>query len=361
MPARTRVRPGVAALFLAMLAVAALVADGGANHRVRTLQFGSSGGNVNDASRRFCCSGTLGALVAAGGNEYILGNNHVLGRSDKAAAGEDVSQPGLIDNGCRVSTVVADFTVASPLGSNVDAGLAALRAGQMDTTGSILDIGIPSSTTVNPSIGMAVAKSGRTTGHTTGSISSVNASVNVQYQAGCGQGKKFVVPYTGQVIITSMSFSAGGDSGSLIVTNNASHTPVALLFAGSSTTTIGNPINEVLNKLSAALGSAVSFDVSGAPTGADVEIPTVADDELARGTRAKEAHAARLMADPSVFAVGVGEDADEPGRAAVVVYVARGRGRGAIASRLDGVATRIVETDPIVAYGWNERLGGSCK
>jgi hypothetical protein len=65
------------------------------------------------------------------------------------------------------------------------------------------------------------------------------------------------------------------------------------------------------------------------------------------------------MADPSVFGVGVGEDPDEPGRAAVVVYVAHGRGRG-IARRIEGVATRIVETDPIVAYGWNERLGGSC-
>src|SRR4030095_5630458 len=107
------------------------LADGGANHRVRNLHLGVSGGNVNDATRRFCCSGTLGALITDGTTQYILSNNHVLARSDQAVAGEDVSQPGLIDNNCAVSTVVADFTGASPLGSNVDAAVAHLRAGHM--------------------------------------------------------------------------------------------------------------------------------------------------------------------------------------------------------------------------------------
>jgi hypothetical protein len=43
--------------------------------------------------------------------------------------------------------------------------------------------------------------------------------VNVQYQRGCGQGKKFTVAYTNQVVIQSSNFSAGGDSGLLIVTD----------------------------------------------------------------------------------------------------------------------------------------------
>lgn len=250
------------------------LADGSANHRVRNQHFGVSGGNVNDRSNAFCCSGTLGSLVTIGGTQYILSNNHVLARSDQAVAGEDVSQPGMIDNGCRVGTLVGDFTIAAPLGSNVDAALAQLRPGTMDSTGFIEDIGVPSSTIVNPSVGLSVAKSGRTTGFTTGTIGSINTSVNVQYQRGCGGGKKFTVGYTGQVVINSSSFSAGGDSGSLIVTNNSSHNPVALLFAGSSTSTIGNPIGEVLTKLTAALGgTAVSFGGSsggggaGAPSG----------------------------------------------------------------------------------------------
>jgi hypothetical protein len=62
---------------------------------------------------------------------YILNNNHVLALSDQAVAGEDVSQSGLIDNSCRSATIVADFTGAAPLGSNVDAAVGQMRAGQM--------------------------------------------------------------------------------------------------------------------------------------------------------------------------------------------------------------------------------------
>ncbi len=362
MPVPRKMRLGVAAFVVVGLAVAVVVADPGPAHRVRTPLFGSSGGNVNDVSRRFCCSGTLGALVTDGaGRQYILSNNHVLGRADQANPGEDVSQPGLIDNGCQVATVVADFTAAAPLGSsNVDAAIAAVRSGQMSGTGEILDLGIPSSVVEAPAVGMGVAKSGRTTGTTQGVISSINTDVNVQYQRGCGQGKKFVVGYTDQVVVTSSSFSAGGDSGSLIVSNDDAHNPVALLFAGSSTTTIGNPVGEVLTELGTRIGSTLGFDVSGASSLTSTQGSALSTDEIARGTHAKDAHARRLMADPTVFGVGVGEDPDEPGRAALVVYVAHGRGRG-IARRFNGVATRIVETDPITAFGWNERLGGGCK
>src|SRR5687767_16022891 len=79
----------VATLLLFSSLLTAGLADGGANHRVRNTRFGVSGGNVNDASRSFCCSGTLGALITDGTNQYILSNNHVLARSDQAVAGED--------------------------------------------------------------------------------------------------------------------------------------------------------------------------------------------------------------------------------------------------------------------------------
>ncbi|HLG14060.1 MAG TPA: hypothetical protein VJH03_05950 [Blastocatellia bacterium] len=70
-------------LVLFMLVIGPSIwADGGANHRVANQNFGVSGGNVNDISKRFCCSGTLGSLVTSGGANYILSNNHVLARSD---------------------------------------------------------------------------------------------------------------------------------------------------------------------------------------------------------------------------------------------------------------------------------------
>src|ERR1051325_9717916 len=95
----------VAALFCSALLTAPGLADGGANHQRRNTHFGVSGGNVNDISRRFCCSGTLGSLVTNGTTQYILSNNHALARADQAAPGEDVSQPGLVDNNCQVATL----------------------------------------------------------------------------------------------------------------------------------------------------------------------------------------------------------------------------------------------------------------
>jgi len=346
------------------------LADGGNNHQKRNQHFGVSGGNVNDHSSAFCCSGTLGALITDGSNQYILSNNHVLGRSDQAVAGDDISQPGLIDNGCRIATVVADFTGAAPLGSNVDAAVALLRPGTMDSTGFIEDIGAPGNSIVNPSVGLSVAKSGRTTGFTTGSISSINTSVNVQYQRGCGGGKKFTVAYTNQVIINSSTFSAGGDSGSLIVTNNSSHNPVALLYAGSSSSTIGNPIGEVLTKLSNALGRSFSFGGGGgggggaSPTpkghqtgerqpfipaleGLMAILPQQAAD---RALAVLEVHRANLMFQPGVMGAGIGAGRTD-GEAAIVVYVNKDAGtRPFLPDNIEGIPVNVILTDQFIAF-----------
>ena len=359
----------IALTVLAFLVCGSLItpglADGGAAHRVRNTHFGVSGGNVNDASKAFCCSGTLGSLVTDGTTQYILSNNHVLARADQATAGEDVSQPGLIDNSCRVATVVADFATAAPLGSNVDAAIAQLRPGQMDSNGFIEDIGVPSAAVQAPTVGLGVAKSGRTTGGTTGSITSINTSVNVQYQKGCNSGKKFVISYTNQVVITPGTFSAGGDSGSLIVTNDSVHHPVALLFAGSSSSTIGNPIGEVLSKVGTALGRSISFVGSG-PSGSTSQIlqsetqpflrgggqmRQLPEQASARALAALENYRANLMATPGVIGAGVGASAENDTEAAIIVYVDRTSAhRPQFAPALEGVAVRVVFTDPFVAF-----------
>ena len=362
----------VASLALFSSLLTSGLADSGANHRVRNQHFGVSGGNVNDESRRFCCSGTLGALVTDGSIRYILSNNHVLGRGDQAVVGDDVSQPGLIDNNCNVSTVVADYTGAAPLGSNVDAAVAQLRTGQMDSTGFIEDIGVPSSSVVNPSVGLGVAKSGRTTGFTTGTISSINTSVNVQYTRDCGGGKRFTVSYTNQVVINSSTFSAGGDSGSLIVTNNASHSPVALLFAGSSSSTIGNPVGEVLTKLGTALGRSFSFVGSGGGGGAAAIIqdgdmggggrkpftpglaglmPQLPQQAADRALAVLEVHRASLMFTPGVIGAGIGASNRTDGEAAIVIYVNKDSGnRPNLPDSIDGIPVTVVLTDQFVAY-----------
>jgi hypothetical protein len=345
--------------------------DGGANHRVIKMRFGVSGGNVNDSTRAFCCSGTLGALITDGTAQYILSNNHVMARSDQAAAGEDISQPGLIDSNCQISTVVADFTGASPLGSNVDAAVAELRPGQMDSSGFIEDIGVPSSTIVNPTVNLSVAKSGRTTGFTTGSITSINTSVNVQYQKNCGSGKKFTVSYTNQIVIGGGGFSAGGDSGSLIVTNNASHNPVGLLYAGSSSTTIANPIGEVLTKLGTALGRTFSFGSGGGGGGGgggngpqgnagqgrrpfipglEGLMPILPQQASDRALAVLELHRANLMFQPGVMGAGIGASGRADGDAAIVIYVNRDAPvRPALPDSIDGISVTVILTDQFVA------------
>ena len=73
------------------------------------MPLGSSGGNNHDFDARGntiadCCSGTLGALIQDNaGQQYLLSNNHVLARSDHAAVGDAIVQPGLIDNNCTPS------------------------------------------------------------------------------------------------------------------------------------------------------------------------------------------------------------------------------------------------------------------
>src|SRR5262245_4333173 len=352
---RSKVLMGLVIMCVFMVS-SSLFADDGANHQIRTQHFGVSGGNVNDASRAFCCSCTFGSLITDGTNQYVLSNNHVLGRSDQATTGEDISQPGWIVNGCRPATIVADFTIAAALGSNVDAAVAQLRSGTMDSTGFIEDVGVPSSAVVTPSVGLSVAKSGRTTGFTTGTIGSINASVNVQYQKGCGSGKKFVVSYTNQVVINSSTFSAGGDSGSLIVTNNASHNPVALLYAGSSTTTIGNPAGEVLNKLGAALNKTLTFVGSGGGHGhslasAGGQGAGPSQDAIDFATLSLKGREQDLMSRPSVIGVGVGASDDSSAEASIVVYVDVTKGElPRLPRRINGVRVKAVYTEPFIAY-----------
>lgn len=338
-------------------------ADNGPNHRVRNQHFGVSGGNVKDISRRYCCSGTLGSLVQdTSGVKYILSNNHVLAIGDKAVAGDDISQPGLIDSNCQIATIVADFTVAPQLGSNVDAAIAQLRTGTMDATGYIEDIGVPSSIVRNPAVGLGVAKSGRTTGFQTGTVSSINSSVTVKYTTECGSNKGVNVSYTNQVVINSTTFSAGGDSGSLIVTNDSCHQPVALLFAGSSSATIGNPIGQVLSKVSTSLGRNVSFvgttcgtagaAAAGGTTSAEGgQMRELPEQAAERATQVLEGRKNDLMSRPSVIGVGVGQSETNPEEAIIVIYVDRtSGGKPTLPTTINGIRVKRVDTDPFVAY-----------
>jgi len=241
---------------------------GGTSHTAKQtppIQLGTSGGNVNDIANGFCCSGTLGSLVTKGGTQYILSNSHVFdgdvvtgGNGRVSQIGDQVNQPGLVDNNCSASNTNIVATVASlstiyPPNStpNVDCAIAQVQPGMVATNGSILEIGTLSASTVAASVGQAVKKSGRTTGLTRGTISALNATVSVGYEDECN-GNSFTKTYTGQIIVSQhhSSFLGSGDSGSLMVEDVTTNPrAVGLLFAGSSTSAVANPIGPVLAQL----------------------------------------------------------------------------------------------------------------
>jgi len=227
--------------------------------QARPIALGVSGGNASDIANGYCCSGTLGALVTNGQKQFILSNTHVFagdsalgGNNRVAEVGDDVNQSGLVDTGCQyiANDIVADVSDWASFGQfNIDAAIAEVRPGQVRSDGSILEIGPLASTTAPAFVGQAVKKSGRTTGLTRSSISSLNATVTVGYTDECA-GNSFNVTYTGQILISNRSsrFLNSGDSGSVMVEDVATNPrAVGLLYAGSSSIAVANPINDVLN------------------------------------------------------------------------------------------------------------------
>jgi hypothetical protein len=242
---------------------------GGTSHTAKQtppIQLGTSGGWSKDLANGYCCGGTLGSLVSIGGQQHILSNYHVFeadivsgGNNTVATTGDPVIQPGLIDVNCTLANAqtVATLVKRSSLpGSNVDCSIAQVSAGQVRTDGAILEIGTISSQTVAASINQLVKKSGRTTGLTRSKVSGLNATISVSYENECAGGTAFTKTFTGQIVIsnTASKFLAGGDSGSLMVEDVTTNPrAVGLLFAGSSSTAIANPIGQVLSFLGATM------------------------------------------------------------------------------------------------------------
>jgi hypothetical protein len=242
---------------------------GGVSHTARQtapIQLGTSGGWRQDLANGFCCGGTLGSLIQVGGQQRILSNYHVLeadivsgGNGTTAQTGDFVIQPALIDVGCNAanSQNVATLVKTSSLpGSNVDCSSANIISGMVRTDGAILEVGTLTSATIAASVGQAVKKSGRTSGLTRSSISGLNATISVAYENECAGGAAFTKTFTGQILVSNSAsrFLKGGDSGSLMVQDVTSNPrAIGLLFAGSSTIAVANPINQVLSFLGATM------------------------------------------------------------------------------------------------------------
>jgi hypothetical protein len=358
---------------------AVLVVASNPNQQAQNIpvKLGTSGGNANDTSTQgnllYCCGGTLGSLLQRNGTYYLLSNNHVLARSDSASIGDPITQPGLIDANCSTAgtTTVGNLTQYVNLeaaGTNVDAAIAQIVSGTVDTSGSILSLGSTATGStadagpphagngIAANIGEAVAKSGRSSSLTCSTVDAIEIQTSVSYQKGCNTGSNFDVTYTGQVSVAGGTFSAAGDSGSLIVDEHTAD-PVALLYGGSDTDTVGNPVADVLTALEDSqgnrptfVGSAATHPVIGCTLTANVvkTAPSLANSaisaaQLVEAQHARDMHAPELLANPYIQAIGVGASIDHPGEPAVIVVVNPARSATTIPTDLDGIATRIVQ------------------
>ena len=240
-------------------------------------------------------AGSLGAWVKRGtGDEhYILTNNHVLANSNDTTLGVLIRQPGRADGGtdddriarlteyiqirfdddengnggkkssssfawrawkwpanflarmmdCPYRLVVArPNLVDQPHPNLVDAAIAQV------ILESHVDHDIPQIGEIQGiadlQLGDRVQKTGRTTEHTTGMVEVVGAESIVNYGPGKGNAT-----FNDQLVIRADSgdFSAGGDSGSAIVTED--NVMGGLLFAGGDGITIANKISNVVSLL----------------------------------------------------------------------------------------------------------------
>jgi hypothetical protein len=228
-------------------------------------------------------AGTFGCVVydERSGEPLILSNNHVLSNSNNATINDPIFQPGAYDGGTAKDTIATlkhfipinlaetgttcaasktllrllnwlaglinsksrFFTYHQASGPNlVDAAIARPLTPDL-INAEILHLGRPKGKHCEVPLGTDVEKVGRTTGHTFGTLTQTDATVVVNY------GSSRTARFEDQLIISAKAgqFSAGGDSGSLVL--DSDKYAVGLLFAGSPHVTIVNPIHHVLSLL----------------------------------------------------------------------------------------------------------------
>lgn len=198
-------------------------------------------------------AGTIGARVTDGSRTFGLSNNHIFAANNGGQEGDNLLQPGVADGGKNPDDAFGTLFDYEPLRfcrwaacepNRIDAALALTSPQDLNTATPEGGYGHPRPWSVEASLGMRVQKFGRTTGLTLGEVSGIHATIDVRYRTGTAR-------FEDQIVISGAGFSAGGDSGSLVVSKGlllGDRRPVGLLFAGTSSATVANPIDLVLER-----------------------------------------------------------------------------------------------------------------
>ena len=239
-------------------AVLAGTAAGDPRVETRPVTPGCSIGHVQSTT------GTLGAFCTLGTDPKIraLGNCHVLADFGDARPEDEVVQPGpahRVGSGGFVARVDHFRRLVRSPGTvnRVDLALARMRA-TVPTDPAIPGIGRITGT-LTPTPDLAVRKRGCMSGLTHGKI------VSMEWRGGLSVGSSgatIVYPFERQLRIDAVApserFAVGGDSGSLVVTEDGPVRAVGLLCAAAIDGSFGiaSPIDAVLDP---AIGFAIKF------------------------------------------------------------------------------------------------------
>jgi hypothetical protein len=365
----TAVVGGFVALALAPNGVLAAPPGGGGSTSINTkgkqtppIKLGTSGGWRYDLANGYCCGGTLGSLVQNAGGTYLLSNFHVLaadvaagGNGRTAQLGDPVIQPGLIDVACNAGSAQTVGTLAGwadpLLGANADAAIAVVSPGMVDPSGAILGIGTISASTAAAYPGQPVKKTGRTSGFSRSKVSALNATISVSYENECAGAVRGTATFHGQIVAANKGskFLAGGDSGSLMVEDVATNPrAVGLLFAGSSTSAIANPIGDVLDALGVSMVGVAAAPAAVAAGEADATAPRNAG--LLRAMEVQNRNADLLAQVPDGNGHGVGVRADGTPVIKVFVETQAEAARAQLPAEIDGVPVEVEVIGHVVAF-----------
>lgn len=215
--------------------------------RRRPLEIGCSIGHPS------ITAGTLGCFVETPGGVRLLSNNHVLADEDRAAPGDAIVQPGTADGGEVPADVVGTLDHVVPLlvgqGNYMDVATAipaeeiAYEAARIPGFGDLAGV-----RTIDGS--ERLAKLGRTSGLTRGRVVGLELDdVSLRYEKGN-------VVFDGVIEIEGDDrlFTEGGDSGSLVVTDEPEPQVLALHFGGlRNGHSVAAPIEDVFREIGATL------------------------------------------------------------------------------------------------------------
>lgn len=343
----------------AAIAQAACVRDGFCD---RPIKMGVSISNT--PSSPYIYAGTAGMRVRALSNpdlKFILSNSHVLGAVGPTLCPGTADgwpppanwalQPGTLDIGSDPGNNPAYFagidfrytTINFGLGSSnvVDAAIAYTTTNFASS--EILDIGQPNPVLGQPTLGMLLIKSGRTTGVTTGSVTTVNSTVLINYGS-CG-----VARFVGQAVTTA-GLGDSGDSGSVVL-EQGTNTPVGLYFAGSATSGVMNPILDVYRSLGVFVDSDTAPAVAISETDMAKQAKALPRDPRVETLKQIQArHESAILAVSGVVGIGIGS-ADDGKDLELVVFCKKLTNtlRAQLPAKIEGVPVRLVESGPFEA------------